>query len=717
MPTTAAIELSFLADDVALLTFDLPDKGANILTQAVLGELASHLDELEKRKDLVGLIITSAKSNIFIAGADVTEFAASLDYPQEKTQEMSQAGQKLFQRLSRGPWVSVAAIHGTCLGGGAELAVWCDRRIVSDNERTEIGFPEVKLGIFPGWGGTVRLPRLVGLSNAVEMITSGNSVGPREAYAMGLADDITSPEDLVDAAVRLIRQEAESGAYLQDRKLREEAVEINETEYGFLGATASAYIQQQTKGQYPAPGMALETLLGGAILSAQEALGLEAIGLSELFGSPVSSALINVFLLTDRNKKDRGVDQSKPEVQEINRVSVIGAGIMGAGIAAANIKRGIHVKLNDARDEALESGIKEILDEVSFDKATKSKQVQRAIDHAALLIGTRSQAEIADVDLVIEAVVENTELKKKIFAGLESHLGETTLLASNTSTLPITTLAADLKHPERFVGIHFFNPVRKMKLVEIIRGEKTNDETVASAVAYAKRLGKFPVVVGDGPGFLVNRLLFPYMNEAVVLLQEGVPLEQIDKAAKKFGMPMGPIALYDMVGIDTSFYAGRTMYDAFPERTLVSPILPRLIKAGRLGQKSGQGFYAYPKKNDRGQLDPELEPLISGYIEKSDEKLSTEQIQHRLMLPMLLEATRVMESGQVRSPRDIDLGMIFGIGFPPFLGGLMYWADTVGADNLLKMLEPFAGLGPRYQPTELLKSVAESKSKFYDLAD
>ncbi|MEX1039237.1 MAG: enoyl-CoA hydratase-related protein, partial [Pirellulaceae bacterium] len=402
MPTTAAIELSFLADDVALLTFDLPDKGANILTQAVLGELASHLDELEKRKDLVGLIITSAKSNIFIAGADVTEFAASLDYPQEKTQEMSQAGQKLFQRLSRGPWVSVAAIHGTCLGGGAELAVWCDRRIVSDNERTEIGFPEVKLGIFPGWGGTVRLPRLVGLSNAVEMITSGNSVGPREAYAMGLADDITSPEDLVDAAVRLIRQEAESGAYLQDRKLREEAVEINETEYGFLGATASAYIQQQTKGQYPAPGMALETLLGGAILSAQEALGLEAIGLSELFGSPVSSALINVFLLTDRNKKDRGVDQSKPEVQEINRVSVIGAGIMGAGIAAANIKRGIHVKLNDARDEALESGIKEILDEVSFDKATKSKQVQRAIDHAALLIGTRSQAEIADVDLVIE---------------------------------------------------------------------------------------------------------------------------------------------------------------------------------------------------------------------------------------------------------------------------------------------------------------------------
>jgi len=714
MAPNSSIKLSFPEPDIACLTFDLPDKGANILSRPVMEELAGHLDTLAERDDLVGVIIDSAKPSIFIAGADINEFAASMEVDQKRTYEMCRWGQKLFGRLHAQKWITVAAINGTCVGGGTELALGCDRRIVSTHDKTEIGLPEVKLGIYPGWGGTVRLSRLVGLGNAVKMITGGESVSPQAALKMGLADDVVSPDQLLPAAVTMIREEQENLQYTKDRAQRIKPISINETELGFLGATASAYIQQQTKGQYPAPLAALETLLGGAQVDAEEALEIEAQGMAQLFGTPVNAALINVFLLTDRNKKDSGVEGDGPQPRKLESASVIGAGIMGSGIAAANLKRGLTVTLNDASAEALERGASAVLDEVSFDKETRSKSVERAIHYAGRLRSTTSGDELLDSDIIIEAVVENLELKRKIFAGLEGKLPAETILASNTSTLPITKLAENLQHPEQFVGIHFFNPVRKMKLVEVIRGEKTSDETAATAVAYAKGLGKFPIVVNDGPGFLVNRLLFPYMNEATQLLQDGVDMKRIDKVAVKFGMPMGPIALYDMVGIDTSFYAGRTMYDAFPERTLVSPILPALIKKERLGTKKGFGFYNHEKKKGRPKPDPMALELIAKYVEAPEREITDEEIQHRLILPMLLEATRALEEEIVRDPRDVDLGLIFGIGFPPFKGGLLFWADTVGAKTLLEWLEPLKELGKRFAPTQMLQEMADDNSKFYD---
>ncbi|MCA9260413.1 MAG: multifunctional fatty acid oxidation complex subunit alpha, partial [Planctomycetales bacterium] len=441
---------------------------------------------------------------------------------------------------------------------------------------------------------------------------------------------------------------------------------------------------------------------------------MEAEGMSALFGSPINAALLNVFFLTDRNKKDRGVDDPAVQPRPIQRVSVIGAGIMGAGIASANVKRQVPVALTDANRDVLKRGVAEILDEVAYDRKTRSRDVARVIEFAPLLNATETDRELVDVDLVIEAIVENADVKRQVYARLEPRMRDDAILASNTSTIPITQLAQKLVRPAQFCGIHFFNPVRKMKLVEIIRGEQTSDETVATAVAYAKRLGKSPIVVNDGPGFLVNRLLFPYMNEALELIAEGAEIKLIESVAKRFGMPMGPITLYDMVGLDTAFYAGRTMWEAYPDRITASPILPALVKAGRLGQKSGLGFFSYKNKRRKPAPDADLAKYVTPYMREQTRAFEPAEIEARLFLPMLLEATRVLEEKIVRDPRDVDLGMIFGLGFPPFKGGLLYWADTVGAAQVIEWLRPLESLGKRMQPTSLLRQMAAGGRKFYD---
>ena len=715
--TTASSEktitVSFPEQDIALLTFDMPGKGANVLSSHVLHELSGHLDELEKRTDLVGLVFISGKPGQFIAGADLREFAESIDIGEEKTAEMCSQGQMLFRRLSTDcPFVTVAAIEGICVGGGAELAAWCDRRIMSDHRKTEYGFPEVKLGLFPGWGGTVRAPRIAGLSNAVEMITGGNSISAKESYEMGWASDVVPSEDLLAAAINLVRVEHQTGDWKKDRKTWDGPIDISEAELGFLGATASALIQQHSKGHYPAPMKALETMMGGSMVDAKSACEMEAAGMANLFGSPINKSLLNIFFLTDRNKKDTGIDTSA-DPATIGSVGVVGAGIMGAGIAAANAKRSIIATITDTRQEALAKGVQNVLDEISYDKTTKSKSVDKAIEMAPLVNGTLSPAELGSCDVVIEAVIENAEIKQQVYAGLEPHMSETAILASNTSTIPISELASKLKHPERFCGIHFFNPVRKMKLVEVIRGRQTSDQTVATAVAYAKKIGKMPIVVNDGPGFLVNRLLLPYMNEALALVQEGASIKDVESAAKKFGMPMGPITLYDVVGLDTAVYAGKVLVESFPDRFSGSPILPSLVKAGRLGQKSGSGLFAYGGKKKKGKPDPELDRFLQPHLKSDPKKFDKKEIADRLFLPMLTEATRILEEKLVRDARDIDLGLIFGIGFPPFKGGLMFWADTLGAAKVAEMLKPYESLGKRYQPTDLMSSLAASNGKYY----
>lgn len=716
MSAESALTLSFPEPDIAVLTFDLPGKGANVLARAVLVEFESHLSTLVKRGGVAGLVIRSGKPGMFIAGADIREFVASFDVPKSEVIAFAEHGRKLFARLTELPFVSVAAIDGVCLGGGAEWALWCDRRLMGSNPKLQFGLPEVKLGLYPGWGGTVRLPRIVGLGNAVEMITSGESIAQREAVAMGLASTVVPSEMLDAAAIQLIRAEQQSRQYLADRQRWSQPIGMSETELMFLGATASAYIQQQTKGQYPAPVAALELLLETSQLDAATAGEREAASFIDLFASPINRSLINVFFLGDRNKKDPGIVADGVTPRPIRSVGVVGAGIMGAGIAAASVRRELSVTITDSAPGSLALGVQKILDEVSYNKATKGPDVKRMSQFAPLVRATTVDGEFASVDLVIEAVVENIDVKKALYARLEPQLRDDCLLASNTSAISITRLAEGLKHPERFVGIHFFNPVRQMPLVEVIRGARTSDETVATAVGYAKALGKSPIVVEDGPGFLVNRLLLPYMNEALELLAEGQTIEQVEKASKSFGMPMGPITLFDVVGLDTALFAGHVMHEAFPERIVESPMLAALVQAGRKGQKSGAGFFKYgsgKKDKQRGASDPDLLPLLQPYL-RGGPKLSEKQIVDRLFLPMLCEATRILEERKVRDARDVDLGLIYGIGFPPFKGGLLFWADTIGAAKIVERLQPWLPLGPRFEPTSMLREMARTGKKFYD---
>lgn len=712
--TSPVVTLSFPEPDVALLTLDDPTKGANILSKPVMLEFAAHFAALQTRSDLTGLIIRSAKPGIFVAGADIREFAASGEITREQTIAIATDGRELFRKLSRMPFPVVAAIDGICVGGGAELAVWCDRRLMADGPKTQFGFPEVKLGLFPGWGGTVRAPRLVGLSNALELITGGESISAKQAAAMGLATDAVASDKLLAAAIDLVRTEKQTGDYLRDRERWAGTISQSETELAFLGATAAGYIQQQTKGQYPAPLAALNLMLETSLVDADAACTQEAESFAELFNTPISKALINVFFLTDRNKKDTGTTDRKLTPRPTTSVGIVGAGIMGSGIAGACAKRELPVTIHDTRPAALADGVRRALEEASYDKATKGPSTEKMLKLAPLVRSVDDAAEFARCDLVIEAVVENEQVKRAVYAQVESKLADTAILASNTSAISIGKLAESVKWPDRFCGIHFFNPVRKMPLVEVIRGPKTSDETIAAAVAFAKSVGKSPIVVEDGPGFLVNRLLFPYMNEALELLTAGVPIKAIDGAAKSFGMPMGPITLYDVVGLDTALFAGGVMVEAFPGRFLKSPLLETMVQAGRLGQKSRSGFFAYKEKSDRGEPDPTFDAVLKPFL-REPQKLDGETIVQRLFLPMLLEATRVLEEKKVRDPRDVDLGLIFGIGFPPFKGGLLFWADTLGAKKIVEMLKPFASLGERYAPTPLLLELARTNGKFYDL--
>ncbi len=722
---------------VAVVTIDLPGKSTNLLSGAVLEELEARFDEIDDEADVAGMVITSGKPSGFIAGADLTEFAAGIDRPEEEIIATSRRGQQLFERLSTAEYVTVAAIDGICVGGGLELAVWCDRRVGTTSAKTQLGFPEVKLGLMPGWGGTARTPRMVGLANAIEMVSGGESVAARDAYQLGLFDDlVAAPQDtaakpdafaedalplddeppsledspLLAAAVRMIVSERAAGTWLEDRKRWTQPITMSETELGFLGATTAGVIQQKTKGHYPAPMAALELMLEASQLDLEAACAAESKAFAPLFGSPVNRALLNVFFLTDRAKKAGGSSANKG--QPVGVAGVVGAGIMGQGIAAASIKRGVRVLLSDSRPEALAGGIEGVVREASYDKATKGVSADLAVQRAAMITPVAKAAGLSAADLVVEAIVENAAAKRELFASVEPQLGANAILASNTSTIPITELAEGLQHPERFAGLHFFNPVRKMPLVEVIRGEKTSEATVDRLVTYARKLGKTPVVVNDGPGFLVNRLLLPYMNEAALLASEGVPFKQIDRAAKSFGMPMGPLELHDVVGLDTCLHAGTVIHGAFSDRIVPAPILERLVETGRLGQKNGKGFYDYPpakpRKPPRGVPSEAAAALAS-----IGEGEVVGDLTDRLLLPMLLEATRAIEDGIVSDPRDVDLALILGIGFPPHRGGLFFWADAIGAAAIVERLKPLESLGKRFEPTPMLLKAAQGGANFY----
>jgi 3-hydroxyacyl-CoA dehydrogenase/enoyl-CoA hydratase/carnithine racemase len=725
----AAVTIRRVTKAISAVVIDDPTRSLNVLSPEVLTELAEAFKTVAADAKLEGLIIASTKPSGFLAGADIGSFSTRLSEPGVDAGSLCRHGQNLFGQLAKLPLVTVAAVHGPCLGGGMELAMWCDRRIAADLPHTQLGFPEVKLGICPGWGGTARTPRMIGLANAVELITTGEPVGATAAYRLGLVDDIVPrtipPEKLADelltAAVRMIVAERASGQYLRNRERWSQPLTLSETELMFLGATAGAVIQQKTGGHYPAPAAALELMLEAASADLSTACELEAERFATLFGSPVNRALLNVFNLQQRAKSLAG-GVPPPRSAQNPTTATIGAGTMGQGIAAANVRRGNRTLLADSRPVALTAAIPVILREAAYDKEAKRPTLEKTTAAAALLTRVDTDTQLATADVVIEAIIEDLAAKHALYERLEAVVSPQTILCSNTSTLPITQLAAKLKHPERFCGLHFFNPVRKMQLVEVIRGELTSDQTLATVTAYARALGKTPVVVRDSPGFLVNRLLMPYMNEALVLLTEDVPIKEIERAAKAFGMPMGPLTLHDVVGLDICQHAGRVLHAAYANRVVETPVLETLIAAGRLGQKNGRGFFDYsPSKGDgapskgegppKGKPSAEVEALLVPHRKPAAVRTD---VKDRLILPMLLEAIRAVEEGVVADPRDVDLALILGIGFPPFRGGLFYWADGVGADVLLRKVESFAGLGARYTAPESLQKAATERRRLTD---
>jgi 3-hydroxyacyl-CoA dehydrogenase/enoyl-CoA hydratase/3-hydroxybutyryl-CoA epimerase/3-hydroxyacyl-CoA dehydrogenase/enoyl-CoA hydratase/3-hydroxybutyryl-CoA epimerase/enoyl-CoA isomerase len=698
--------------DIAIITFDTPGQRANLMSEQVIRELSDLLDQLEKEKP-AGLVFRSGKPGMFIAGADLKVIGSFPKPNAELAEQVSSQGREVIRRLNKTPFPTVAAVEGACAGGGAELSIWCDRRVFSRHKSTQWGFPEVKVGILPAWGGTQRAPRVLGISNAIELCCGGDFVGVDEAQKLGLADDVVDgQDDLLDAAIRLIRHDQKSGEYLKNRETWNRPIQLSDDEKMFLFVTSQGYIMGQTKGMYPAPLTILDVVLNGAQMSIDDGLALESKEFGKLMGSPVSNSLIHVFFMTDRMKKDRGISDESIKPKTIASLGVIGSGIMGHGIAATALKRGIHVTLNDVNAEFLEKGAGKALEIASFNKKTRGPDPKTVVELAPKLASTTDVNDLKDADLVIEAVTENLKVKQKVFSHLEPQMRDDAILASNTSTISITEMAKSCKKPERFIGIHYFNPVHKMQLVEVIRGEKTSDETVATAVKFVQGVGKLPIVVNDGPGFLVNRILFPYMSEACVLLEEGASIRQIDKVAKKFGMPMGPITLYDVVGIDTAFYGGNVMAAAFPDRISDSQIIRALVDQGRLGQKTGKGFFVYEGKNPRGVEDDGIKDIIAE-ARKSEKQISDEEIRDRLFLPMICEASLILEAGKVRDPADVDAGTIYGFGFPPFHGGVMKYADSLGLDEVCKRLEKYKDCGARFVPTETMKKLAAKGKGFH----
>ena len=708
-PSHSAIKLEMIEGDIALVTFDQPNSRANTLNQQVLGELEKLTADLASRKNVRGMIFRSGKPGMFIAGADLRELGSRPD--QNIAKAITKRGLDIFGAFESLPFPTVAAIEGSCLGGGLELSLSVDFRIAANTPKTEVGFPEVKIGIFPGWGGTQRLPRVIGPSPALEVICSGEPVKAQRAKDLGILFDVVPNERLVAEAVRLIQWAHESGAWHEERRRKRQPIGLSEDQHSFTFAVARAQVLEKTKGQVPAPLAALDAVAKGCNLPLDEALKIESELFAPLVGSTISRNLIGIFFMSQRLQKDPGVADASIQPKPVDRVGVLGAGLMGAGIAGAHIRRGIPVTMLDSVPQALEKGVASIAKLLQGRLAAGRMTQEELVGCVARLSTTSSLASMADRGVVIEAVIENEDTKIKLYRELQSILPVDSILASNTSTISITRMAKAVARPENFAGMHFFNPVDRMQLVEVIRGEKTSDQTAVTLVALAKRISKTPIVVRDCPGFLVDRILFPYINESLVLLEEGANPRDIDKAAEAFGMPMGPITLNDLVGLDTALYAGRVVNQAYSDRAKTTRILDELVAAKRLGQKSGAGFFSYAK-GSRGTDDPVLAAILER-CRTGQRDFGQEEIIDRLFFPMLTEASRVLTEGIVRDPGDVDMGLILGIGFPPFRGGLLRWADSLGLGKVLEKLKQCEKLGPRFHPTEQMKRLAADGRGFY----
>ena len=678
--------------DLAIIWFDLPGEKVNKFSSVVMREFSSIVDEMASAKDVHRIVIASRKPSIFIAGADVSEFAKVTSG--EQAREYTRFGQQVFHRFSKLPQVKVAAINGACLGGGCELAISCDYRVMADSPKAIIGLPETKLGIFPAWGGTTKLPRLIGLPAALDIILNGRTLDGRRAKKAGLVDEVVPQAILLDVAKRFSQKNRRDG----DRtKLY---IEGNPLARRIIFGKARKAVKEQTHGHYPAPLKAIEVMEYAMSAGVERGLEREVEEVVRLIQGDVAQNLVRLFFLMEDAKKDRIA--AKP--REVENVGVLGAGLMGGGIAQIVAdKTEASVRMRDIDWNALAGGMRAAArvwrKQVERRRLTRG-EMQRKL---ARITTTTDWSGFQHADAVIEAVVENLDIKRKVLAEFESIEKEGAIFATNTSTLPITEIAAKARHADRVVGMHFFNPVDRMPLVEVIRGARTSDATVVTIANLARKLGKTVVICNDGPGFVVNRILGPYMNEAGFLLEEGNSIESIDKAMVDFGMPMGPMALLDEVGIDVAAKVAVILRERFGERIQQSRVVDALYADHRLGKKGGKGLYTY-KEGKRQKPDADVYRLLGV---SAPHVVEAREAVERMVYSMVNEAARVLDEKIVGSAAELDLAMIMGTGFPPFRGGLMRYAESVGLKNIVARLDQLAQkYGARFAPSDALRRIA-----------
>jgi len=716
-----AITVQATDDGIAELCFDLQDESVNKFNALTLNELQEATAAIAADTSLKGVIVTSAKP-VFIVGADITEFGTQFGGSEDEiADKILRINVDIFNIFEDLPMPTVAAINGIALGGGFEMGLVCDYRVMSETAR--IGLPETKLGIIPGYGGTTRLPRLIGADNAIEWIASGKEQKAEQALRFGAVDAVVAPELLREAAVSLLQQCIDGKLdYQAKRREKQEPLKLNEIEATMVFETAKAFVASQAGPHYPAPVTAIKVMQKAAGMSRDDALREEARGIAKMAGTLAAKNLIGLFL-SDQVLARSGKHLAK-KAGKVERAAVLGAGIMGGGIAYQSALKGTPIVMKDIAQAGIDLGLAE---------ASKllSKQVERGRISAAEMAGVLNKIQptlcydgFDNVDIVIEAVVENPKVKHAVLVETEAQIRDDAVLASNTSTISITHLAEPLKRPENFCGMHFFNPVHRMPLVEVIRGEKTGEEAVARTVAYALAMGKKPIVVNDCPGFLVNRILTPYLGAFTGLVKRGIDFTAIDRAMERFGWPMGPAYLCDVVGIDTGVHAGAVMAEGFPDRMKYDfkSCQEVMFENNRFGQKNGRGYYAYEtdkKGRPKKMVDEEVAALLAPVVD-GDESMSEETIVDSMMVPMCLEAVRCLEDGIAASATDVDLSLIYGVGFPPFRGGALHYIDDFGIDKFVARADELAATaGPLralYLPTEKLREMATSGDTFFGTA-
>jgi 3-hydroxyacyl-CoA dehydrogenase/enoyl-CoA hydratase/3-hydroxybutyryl-CoA epimerase len=698
--TSRGVTLSIDADRVAILTFDQPESKVNLMNVQFIEEFEEAIAALPH--DLTGVIIHSGKPGQFVAGADLDTVLLA-ERPEDATQQVRRL-QRALNRLERLHAPSVAAIGGAALGGGFELALACDYRICVESESSILGLPEVQLGLLPAGGGCQRLPRLVGLSRAMELILQAKRLSPRRAKRYGAIDEVVHPAVLLEAARKRLRSGKRAGhtPWQPVDRLAEHSAAVRRVMY----RQAEATVAKETRGLYPAPLRALEAIRCGQEQGAGAGMAAEAVAFGDLATGPVARELIGLFLATESLKREQ---RGQGSTRSINTVGVVGAGFMGAGIAQAAAVGDAVVRLRDIRPEAVAAGLKSVRDLTT--SATRKGRFSRprAAEIVSRVSGSTDFSGFSHADLVIEAVFEDVEVKRGVIAELEAVLAPEAVIASNTSALPIQRLAEGALHPERIVGMHFFSPVHRMPLLEVIRAPGSSDEAIGAAIAEGSAMGKTVIVVNDGPGFYTTRVLALMMQEAGRLFDEGASIESIDRAMTALGFPVGPLALTDEVGIDVAAHIAESLAQALPDRFAGSEAVGRLLADGRKGRKNGRGFYDYSRKKKRP------DSSVYNLRQMAPASVPRTLIQRRLTLALLAEAIRCLQDGTLADPRDGDVGAILGFGYPPYLGGPFRAADNEGLPTVLDELRRMEyAYGAAFAAPRLLEERAAAGGTFHE---